>query len=54
MFGLSLTPTTFNIKPSSGWKFSNSFSRISFTWNDFAGACNGATNTTNKAIVAAM
>ncbi|XP_010433806.1 PREDICTED: kinesin-like protein KIN-7I [Camelina sativa] len=31
MFGLSFSPTTFNIKPSSGWRFSNSFSRISFT-----------------------
>lgn len=32
MFGLSFSPTTtFNIKPSSAWRFSNSFSRISFT-----------------------
>ncbi|CAL9226665.1 unnamed protein product [Arabidopsis halleri] len=31
MFGLSFSPTTFNIKPSSGWRFSKSFSRISFT-----------------------
>lgn len=30
MFGLSFSPTTFNVK-SSGWRFTNSFSRISFT-----------------------